>query len=182
MLAVNRIVAGAGVLVAVVLACSGPGPDEATPAAATAAATATARADGSAVLADGRHFGYIRDVAVDGARVELSFDLAEFLTGTDAERAAREDGRIGPDETVDNDYYVRNRNDRVRTLPVAPDAEIVVVRWDDCCETVAAELEPFVAAFAPGAEPSGRYRGPGSQYWLTVSSGIVTRIEEQYVP
>ena len=40
----------------------------------------------------------------------------------------------------------------------------------------------FETAFTAESPPSGRYRGRFSAYWLTVEDGVVTKIEEQYLP
>jgi hypothetical protein len=134
-----------------------------------------------AELDDGRHFGYIKALAPSS----LEFDLAEFYTGADANRAAREDGRIGSSETVDNDYYIRNVSNRMRTLSMADDMVIKVVDWTDCCELVDGEVERFKSAFRTGASDESSddsYRGPESSYWVFVESGRIVRIEEQYLP
>jgi hypothetical protein len=109
------------------------------------------------------------------------FDLAEFLTGEVAEQAAREDGVVGEDDSLPNDYYIRNRNSRLRTLVLDDDLEITVVDWDHCCGTIEGDLALFAAAFVQD-DPQGTYRGSRSPYWLTVAQGRVVQIEEQYLP
>jgi hypothetical protein len=132
-------------------------------------------------LEDGRHFGFLESVDLEG--LALEFDLAYFLTGEEANAAAEEHG----DETpVPNDYYIVNDNPKLRTLGVAPDLEIVLYDWDRCCdETISGSLEGLAEAIN-GGEPvtvdGHLYQGPLSPYWLTVEGGAVTRIEEQYLP
>lgn len=132
-----------------------------------------------AELDDGRHFGYIK--SLDGSSNSLGFDLAEFYTGEDANRAAREDGRIGEGETVDNDYYIRNVSNRMRTLSMADDMVLKTVDWTNCCELVDGDVARFKAAFRPGSSDES-YRGTESSYWLFIESGRIVRIEEQYLP
>jgi hypothetical protein len=132
-------------------------------------------------LEDGRHFGFIESVDVDG--LALEFDLAYFLTGEEANAAAEEHGDEVP---VPNDYYIVNDNPKLRTLGVAPNLEIVLYDWDRCCdETIEGSLEGLAEAIN-GGEPvtvdGHLYQGPLSPYWLTVEGGAVTRIEEQYLP
>ena len=51
----------------------------------------------------------------------ITFDLIQFFTGEAATKAAAEDGQGSP---APNDYYIRNVNPRLRTLPVRADAPI----------------------------------------------------------
>jgi hypothetical protein len=134
-----------------------------------------------AELEDGRHFGFVKTVDIEG--LALEFDLAYFLTGDEANEAAEEHGEEVP---VPNDYYIVNDNPRLRTLGVAPDLEILLFDWNRCCdETFPAGFEEFAQAIAAG-EPltigDRLYYGAFSPYWLTVEGGAVTRIEEQYLP
>ena len=131
-----------------------------------------------AALEDGRHFGFITSIEANTGR--MVFDLAEFLTGDEANRAAIEDGVLEPGQSIDNDYYIRNRNPKLRDLLVAPDVQIILVNWPNCCETtVNGLLEDFAASFAA---PTDDYHGATSPYWLTIDGGFVTKIEEQYLP
>jgi hypothetical protein len=131
-----------------------------------------------AALEDGRHFGFIQ--SVDARGPAMVFDLAEFLTGDSANQAALEDGVIQPGENVPDDYYIRNRNPRLRDLALVPDVQVILVNWPACCDTtVNGVLADFAASFTT---PNDVYHGSHSPYWLTVEGGFVTRIEEQYLP
>lgn len=131
-------------------------------------------------LEDGRHFGFIRSVDVEGLSVD--FDLASFLTGDAANEAAQEHGDEVP---VPNDYYIVNDNPALRTLGLGPDLRLVLLDWNRCCdETFLGELATFAEAVNGGDrvvvddlvyEP----RGP---FWVTVAGGVVTEIEEHYLP
>jgi hypothetical protein len=132
-------------------------------------------------LEDGRHFGYVR--SVDAAGSTLVLDLAEFYSGDEANEIAAERGDEVP---VPNDYYIVNDNPRLRTLVLSPDVELVLLDWNRCCdETFGPTVEQFAAAVADGepVEIDGHLTyGAQSQYWLTVAGGVVTAIEEQYLP
>lgn len=131
-----------------------------------------------AALEDGRHFGFIQ--RVDAGAPTMVFDLAEFLTGDAANQAALEDGVIQPGENIPDDYYIRNRNPRLRDLALVPDVQIILVNWPACCDTtVNGVLADFAASFDTSTDV---YHGSRSPYWLTVEGGFVTRIEEQYLP
>ena len=130
-----------------------------------------------------RTFGYLQ--AIDLDRRTVSFDAAEFLEGDAADRAARDDGSIGPNEQVPNDYYVRNPDRIYETLPLAD--QVVVTRLHcngGCREGLPGGLTGLASSFAAQGVPTlaDDYRGPHSQYWLTLERHEVTRIDEQYLP
>src|SRR5205823_901133 len=117
----------------------------------------------SAPLPDGRNFGYIK--SLNASYRTLVFDLAYFYTGEAANQAAREDHKIGPHDTVDNDYYIRNNNPKLVTMHIADPVTLRVVDWQHCCDLVAGDYNRLAAAFEPGAHASS-YHGPDSPYWL----------------
>jgi hypothetical protein len=131
-------------------------------------------------LEDGRYFGYVKDLDPAGT---LRFDLAYFYSGDEANRIAAERG----DETpVPNDYYIVNDNPRLRRLALAPDAEISVFDWNHCCdERVQVDMATFAQVLdsgVDGIENDGALLRGGSQYWITLRDGVVTKIEEQFLP
>ncbi|RMH86193.1 MAG: hypothetical protein D6683_00900, partial [Actinomyces sp.] len=78
----------------------------------TALAEGSGCTPGTDTLPDGEWFGYVTDTAPDA----VTFDLACWFTGDAAALAAAEDGEESPPP---NDYYIRNRSSRLRTVPVA---------------------------------------------------------------
>jgi len=118
-------------------------------------------------IEDGRHFGYFQSVTPGDTTATAEFDLAQFFTGDAAKEAAAEDGT--PDYELD--YYIRNTNPRIRTLVVDPHADVTVIDPAHCCDPVAST----VAAFAASVDPV-------NGCWVTIANGIVTRIEQQYLP
>src|SRR5258706_15724722 len=60
-------------------------------------------------------YGHIKSLKRKGARFELRFDPASWLTGVTAARAALED--TGSSD-VPNDYYIREDGHRLLTYPV----------------------------------------------------------------
>ena len=143
--------------------------------------SAVAPSPASAALEDGRHFGYVRSVDVDAGTI--SFDLAYFLTGKEADQAYQE--ATGDTGHVPNDVFVVNDNQLLRTLTLAPDVRLRLLDWNHCCETFFdGDLSLFAQAIQEQADiPDGDliYRGQSS-WWITVESGLVTQIEEQYSP
>jgi hypothetical protein len=151
-----------------------------TPASPNSALTLEA---GNRPLPDGRQFGYLTDA--DAQSRLVTFDLAQWLSGDAANRAAVEDGQIEQGEEVANDSYVRNINRRTRVLRMSPDARIVIARID-CTPTCdpAGTFEGLAGSFDDDTPHDlySPYRGADTQYWITVRDGVVVEIEEQYSP
>jgi hypothetical protein len=72
-----------------------------------------------------RACGKIEDVWIDGGVRMLKIDYVDFLTGAEADAAAIADGFISPGEHVDNDYYTRNVNPKLREFAVAKNVDII---------------------------------------------------------
>jgi hypothetical protein len=125
------------------------------------------------VLPDGRHPIFVS--SVDPNRRMISVDLIQFYWGDDATREAAKDHKESPPP---NDYYIRNINPRLRTLPVRADATIT-------CNTLTAGYTGSVTKDVPvqlyrlAIVLPPTYSPP---FWITVRHGQVVRIAEQYVP
>jgi Tat protein translocase TatB subunit len=129
----------------------------------------------------GRMQRYVNDVKADITR-EMELDELRKLQSTveEANQAAAERGYPTP---VDNDYFVVNDNPKLRTVPLSPDAEILLVDWNWCCEDfVTVDPQGFQASFGHPEYSSLHPQGEYSQYWVRVAGGIVVKIEEQYRP
>ncbi|HEY7469236.1 MAG TPA: hypothetical protein VIC07_06880 [Acidimicrobiia bacterium] len=118
-------------------------------------------------LPDGRWYGYV----ISSTETTIDFDLACWFSGEAAIDAAAEDGEESPPP---NDYYVRNENDRTRTIDVPPETVVVFYPTGD-----------------PTGETSGTFadwramvgeRGPFFGVWLDVVDGEVSAMTEQWVP
>lgn len=152
-----------------------PGGAAGTPA-TTVAATTTAAGPATtepAVLADGRHPVYIKTVDANGQTI--TFDLIQFFTGDAANKAAAEDGEESPPP---NDYYIRNVNSRLRTLPVRAGAPITVnvlaaQSTGSSTKDVSVTLEKLASYFPNSGTPP---------FWITVGQGQVTEMAQQYLP
>jgi hypothetical protein len=131
------------------------------------------------VLVDGRHTVYLK--AVDTGRRTIRFDLIQFYGGDDAFReAAKDHPEALPDELrnwVPNDFYIRNVNPRLRTLPVRSDATVTVITfaWHGrhySNDSVAVSLARLATYMPTGEVP----------FSITVRHGHVVKIAEHYVP
>jgi tRNA A-37 threonylcarbamoyl transferase component Bud32 len=145
------------------------------------AATGCSGSPAPTILPDGTHFGYVE--RVDTLSGALAFDLACFYTGEEANEQA---AKRGDEVPVPNDVYIVNDNTTIRNLTVDPAVRLRVLDWNRCCDPrPGADLDAFASALGNEefVEIDGRsYAGSLSPYWVTIEDGIVTRIEEQFLP
>jgi hypothetical protein len=122
---------------------------------------------GGDVLPAGVWFGFAE--AVGGG--SIGFDLACFFTGDAAAAAATADG----EEVMD--FYIRNQNPRVYTVPIAATAEVWYVDM-----ITGPDPAPIPLASWPTADSSVPCPGDHCAVWLYVNGGTATGIVEQYLP
>ena len=121
-------------------------------------------------ISDGRHFGYIRAVDISASPGTIGFDEAQSLVGEAAHEAAAAHGDEVP---VPNDVYVVNDDESVVILPLADDADFLLLGPDyACCEGVPSTREDLASAHIDRAWG----------YWVTLENGKVAQIEEQWHP
>jgi hypothetical protein len=128
---------------------------------------------------DGRHFCYVREIRNEASTVIVTVDFAEFLMGAEAEAAATAAGEESPPP---NDYWISNVNPKLRDFPVQAGA---IVRLTSTAEGVnpsgyavsLGQWQDFFAGMGPGME-----RIRDVPYWIEVTDGVVTLVEEQYLP
>ncbi len=123
---------------------------------------------GAGSLPDGVWFGYV----LAKSATEIEFDLACFYFGDIAYTEGAADG-----EEVNNDYYVRNTNPTLRTIPVSPAVGV----W----EIDAGSIGYLDVPFSDWPLDPTAYLSCPSDWcgvWLLVNSGDVTEILEQFVP
>jgi hypothetical protein len=160
-------------------------PDTAEPDDAATTEPGTSASDGDTtttppVLEDGRHPVYLVVLDVPGG--EVTFDLIQFLTGDEAVTAYREDTPEDPEGDPPNDYFIRNDNPRLRTLPVAGDVAVTVVRLGEApgAGSVPSSFEELPDHL--DEQPPAEGRLAWNPYWLTVEGDEVVAIDEQYLP
>jgi hypothetical protein len=123
--------------------------------------------EGVTTLADGRYDGYVRKVDPD--RDLIVVDLVQVFTGKAAVRAAIEDGMDRSAAEV-RDTYVRNQNDRLRTLEMAGGVRLNLI---GSCESTGQE-----ALFTKLIKDATYGQGQLFYYTLQVQGGVVQRIDE----
>jgi hypothetical protein len=101
-------------------------------------------------------------------------DKVELLSGPAAEAARAEDGRPEPGADVP---YVRNRNERLRTLPVADDLDLQVIH----CPQDGCALAPWPYRDLVSGKPLP-YGTPAIPFEVTVVDGSVVALSEVYLP
>ena len=166
----------AAVLLLALSACS----DDAEPKSAATTTTSTTELVGvdeeayveSGDYVNGRHIAQLTAFT----DTEVTFDVVQFLTGDAAKRAYKDD----TGEEPDTDYYVRNQSKQLRTLPLSDDLSIRVNNTggyepsepDDGHEVSWLTFDSYMKT----ANATQGY------FWITIESGRVAAIEEQYVP
>jgi hypothetical protein len=123
--------------------------------------------EGVTTLTDGRYDAYVRKVDPD--RDLIVVDLVQVFTGKDAARAAIEDGMDRSAAEV-RDTYVRNQNDRLRTLEMAGGVRLNLI---GSCESTGQE-----ALFTKLIKDATYGQGQLFYYTLHVQNGVVQRIDE----
>ena len=158
--------------------------------ASSAASTTVASSSGSAavstsseeVLPNGhiKACGIIKEVWSDGGTHKITIDYVDYLTGAEADAAAIADGEISAGEYVDDGYYVRNHNTRLRTFTVSGSAAITL----DDRSLPPGDLVPLTwTEFAGFWELSGEEAWVSrSLWWIERDGDTVVRIDQQFQP
>jgi outer membrane murein-binding lipoprotein Lpp len=130
-------------------------------------------------LPDGRHIGYLVAVGAAQEPPRLVIDVVQWFTDEAANQAAAEDGALAPDQTqVENGYYIRNENPQWRILEIDPAATVAltVYPYGDPSAPRDVSLARFGEIFGEDAPLASL------PYWITMRDGIVTGIEQQFIP
>ncbi len=129
-----------------------------------------------------KRIGYVGKVYTKSGINYIDIDYVNFLTGTAAVEAAKEDGYAEQDELgnwyVPNDYYITNDNKTIRTFQVGLSASIKIVDLAGSGSGIPmksitfAKLKTMGPTFADGV----------LLMHVDVVSGIVQSLEEQFRP
>ena len=125
-------------------------------------------------LPDGDQVGYLK--AIDLGAGTVTVDLAELLTGPEAATAYQQDtGRPLDGEQ----FYVRNRNPKLRTVPIDPSGSFAVIYSATCCGPTSVTLDGLAEAI--GGDWQG-ITSPNPPFNLSVQNGTVTAAVQMYMP
>jgi hypothetical protein len=137
------------------------------------AATGTGQGTGTEtpapVLPDGDTPAYI--TKVDAANDRIVVDVVQVFKDDQAVKAAIADGK-SPSEAKYLPGWVRNENPRLRTVPLASNADIRLLGG---CEETGRDRTTVLTQLAEHA----KRRGGAYYFTLTVNGGKVTKIQEQ---
>ncbi len=127
-----------------------------------------------------KQIGFITNISEEAGKYTLTIDYVEMLTGKAAQDAHIADGR-GP---IDGElFYLRNQNKRLRTFPVSSKVKVVMWTWNMESEGVKATSIPwgqFFDVMPGGVNPQDRFKS--IPYWVTITDGAISKVEEQYLP
>jgi hypothetical protein len=125
-------------------------------------------------------FGFIRGGITEGGQYRIMFDEAEWLTGTAAEEAAIAVGQCTQEnrqECLPNGYFISNPSTDEESIPLDLRASIVMQTWK-MEETGSVAPKPIsVNEFSQRSQVHTQV-----PYRITLSNGMVVKIEEVYVP
>jgi hypothetical protein len=125
-------------------------------------------------------YGHLKTLTRKGTAYELRVDLAEWLGGMTANRAAAEDGVVAPGEPVPNDYYIVDDDHRLFTYRVPATTPVTVVtRGPRSTRISVAELAAIVKGRNPRRRP---LYGPSLGFWLRIATDTVRSLDQQYQP
>ena len=153
-----------------------------------ATTTTTAAPATTTVPAAETVFGWLRSFEDTGGMMTVGVDPAEMLTGDAALAAARQDGKIGQDEDLPNDFYIRNPDDSTTEFTVSPNVVVTLQACypgGDCVVTEQVDLATWSVLLGAEEEPGLEWDWYGSgslPYEFTVTSETVTEIWEVYLP
>jgi len=134
-----------------------------------------------------KNMGYIKKAYTKSGKNFIDIDYIQWLTGTDAEKALREDGRCPKtgECIVYDDYYIRNQNPLIRTFEVAPDVEIRMQTLDSettgqVGQNVPITFDRLKEIFTPPSAPQQQYEY--KPFIIELSNNRIVKITEQYIP
>lgn len=125
--------------------------------------------------------GYIKSIYAKNGKTYLDIDYIQWLSGDEAEKAMREDGKCESkgECIVLNDYYIRNQNPMIRTYEILPNTEIRMQTFNSETEG----MQPgrhITLDQLKSALKGDRYEFV--PFLLDVKNQQALKITEQYIP
>jgi hypothetical protein len=117
----------------------------------------------------------VQDVSLARGPLTLTFNVVQWLSGQDAERAWEHDHPEDPNGPP-NDYYIVDASDRLRAAPLKAGATVLLTH-------LSTDATPPVEPDTIGGLEAYLGEGPPTAtYWLSFDGGVVTEVCEQYFP
>jgi hypothetical protein len=131
-------------------------------------------------IADGRYFGQVIVVGANQSPPRLVIDLETWLTGDAAHEAAIEYGVPPEDAFYDN--FIENESPAWHTVVIAPTATVSIIDMDspDPLLEVGTGLVGTERISLGRFATMMRLQRLYNPFWITVSDGRITSIEEEY--
>ena len=106
-----------------------------------------------------------------------------MLSGTEADKAAIADGDIPAGEHVPNDYYIRNKNPKLRTFEVAFNAKITMKTYkaNGGLKPKTITFSELKALYSKNDEEAKMFK-KYVPYWIELKGSTITSIEELFIP
>lgn len=130
--------------------------------------------------------GYIKKVYTQGGKNYLNIDYIQWLTGTEAQKAMREDGECPKtgECIVYDDYYIRNVNPLIRTYELTPDVEIVLVTYNleqtGEIQDQKVTFSQFKQIWSDNDPDLAHLKN--MPYHIEIGNQKILKIKEQYIP
>ncbi len=130
-----------------------------------------------------KEFGYIKSFGKTNGYDNMVIDYAQFLAGAKADAAAVKDGVIAAGEHVDNDYYISNKNTRLRTHDIDPDAPVHMKTYSSSgdIKPTTITMKQFMKIW-DSINPHDKVLANDIGYWVVLEDEVVKSVTEQYVP
>jgi len=119
---------------------------------------------------------------IDYSGNKLTFDLIQWFQGNAADKAAREDGVIGPGEHIENDIYSRNDSKQLRTFDVDSGAPVTVVWWHKDMDPDGVKVITLAQLYNVFQGSASWQQNDTGVYWISVKDGKITQMKGQYSP
>lgn len=130
-------------------------------------------------LPDGHYFVRLNDVqGGENGPPLVTYDLAYFLTGADADQAAKDRGLETP---VPDGYFIVNDSHRTRHVPLADAFGVRYIPEGNCCQPVKAHNAQFLGWLGETTQSDFPPKET-SWWWITIAGGEVTKVEQQFLP
>lgn len=149
------------------------------------AGDAQAAAEGTTQYVAEKQIGYIKKVYAKSGKNYLNIDYIQWLTGSAAEKAMREDGQCSKtgECIVFDDYYIRNQNPILRTFEISPEAKIVMQTYNAEQTGIVGNsqeitLDQFKNIYSSNSQLGLR----DVPYIVEISNQQIVKITEQYIP
>ncbi len=121
--------------------------------------------------------GEVVGVKASGGSYVLSIDFVQFLTGQEAADAAKAHGEAVPE----SDFYVVNDNPKVREYPMQAELTVrITTNADGTVDPMGRAMSLADWAAAMNGSNADAYRS--GTYIVTLTNGVVTAIEQLYLP